>query len=80
MGEPNHGMGFQVQSLVHVMVRHADPLSNLEMDFPTKEDAIAFADKMGWTPEVTEPNIKTFKKKSYSANFAWDKRTRVATK
>eukprot|EP01134_Creolimax_fragrantissima_P006629 CFRG6629T1 len=58
----------------------ADPLSNLGMDFSTKEDAVAFANKIGWSPVVTEPAMKRFKQKSYGANFHWNKKCRVATK
>lgn len=57
-----------------------DPLSNTEVNFHSKEDAIAFCEKNGWSWFVEEQTVPTPKRKSYGANFAWDKRTRVSTK
>ncbi|XP_028604273.1 NADH dehydrogenase [ubiquinone] iron-sulfur protein 4, mitochondrial [Podarcis muralis] len=58
----------------------ADPLSNVLMTFSTKEAAIAFAEKNGWSYDVQEQRIPKPKSKSYGANFSWNKRTRVSTK
>ncbi|XP_010118154.1 PREDICTED: NADH dehydrogenase [ubiquinone] iron-sulfur protein 4, mitochondrial, partial [Chlamydotis macqueenii] len=58
----------------------ADPLSNMVLTFSTKEDAIAFAEKNGWSYDVEEKKIPKPKSKSYGANFSWNKRTRVSTK
>ncbi|XP_061473796.1 NADH dehydrogenase [ubiquinone] iron-sulfur protein 4, mitochondrial isoform X1 [Rhineura floridana] len=58
----------------------ADPLSNVFLTFSTKEDAIAFAEKNGWSYDVQERRIPKPKSKSYGANFSWNKRTRVSTK
>ncbi|CAH2284745.1 NADH dehydrogenase [ubiquinone] iron-sulfur 4, mitochondrial [Pelobates cultripes] len=58
----------------------ADPLSNMLLSFTSKEDAIAFAEKNGWSYEVEEKRIPKPKSKSYGANFSWNKRTRVSTK
>ncbi|XP_021236411.1 NADH dehydrogenase [ubiquinone] iron-sulfur protein 4, mitochondrial [Numida meleagris] len=58
----------------------ADPLSNMFLTFSTKEDAIAFAEKNGWSYDVEEKKIPKPKSKSYGANFSWNKRTRVSTK
>ncbi|XP_032069974.1 NADH dehydrogenase [ubiquinone] iron-sulfur protein 4, mitochondrial [Thamnophis elegans] len=58
----------------------ADPLSNMQLTFSTKEDAIAFAEKNGWSYDVQEERIPKPKSKSYGANFSWNKRTRVSTK
>uniref|UniRef100_A0A646QF98 NADH dehydrogenase [ubiquinone] iron-sulfur protein 4, mitochondrial n=1 Tax=Hemiscolopendra marginata TaxID=943146 RepID=A0A646QF98_9MYRI len=57
-----------------------DPLSNINIDFSSKEDAISFCDKNGWEWFVEEPQKPTPKKKSYGANFSWNKKTRVSTK
>ncbi|KAL4227968.1 ndufs4 NADH dehydrogenase Fe-S protein subunit [Mactra antiquata] len=57
-----------------------DPLSNSHVEFATKEDAIDFCAQNGWECFVEEPKKKTFKPKSYGANFSWNKRTRVTTK
>nr|XP_021518856.1 NADH dehydrogenase [ubiquinone] iron-sulfur protein 4, mitochondrial-like [Meriones unguiculatus] len=58
----------------------ADPLSNMVLTFNTKEDAIAFAEKNGWSYDVEEKKVPKPKSKSYGANFSWNKRTRVSTK
>lgn len=58
----------------------ADPLSNMVLTFSAKEDAIAFAEKNGWSYDVEEKKVPKPKSKSYGANFSWNKRTRVSTK
>jgi len=58
----------------------ADPLSNMQLDFSSSEDAIAFCTKNGWEYHVEERQAPTPKRKSYGANFSWNKRTRVSTK
>uniref|UniRef100_A0A8D2J1H6 NADH dehydrogenase [ubiquinone] iron-sulfur protein 4, mitochondrial n=1 Tax=Varanus komodoensis TaxID=61221 RepID=A0A8D2J1H6_VARKO len=58
----------------------ADPLSNMLLTFSSKEAAIAFAEKNGWSYDVQEQRIPKPKSKSYGANFSWNKRTRVSTK
>uniref|UniRef100_UPI00398F0F68 NADH dehydrogenase [ubiquinone] iron-sulfur protein 4, mitochondrial n=1 Tax=Pristiophorus japonicus TaxID=55135 RepID=UPI00398F0F68 len=58
----------------------ADPLSNTVLSFTTKEDAIAFVQKNGWSYEVEEKRVKVLKPKSYGANYSWNTRTRVSTK
>lgn len=58
----------------------ADPVSNLTLNFPTKEEAIEFCNKnkLQWFVEE-QPERKT-RRKSYADNFAWDKRTRLGSK
>ncbi|XP_075711030.1 NADH dehydrogenase [ubiquinone] iron-sulfur protein 4, mitochondrial [Rhinoderma darwinii] len=58
----------------------ADPLSNMVLSFTSKDDAVAFAEKNGWSYEVDEERIPKPKSKSYGANFSWNKRTRISTK
>ncbi|XP_066037240.1 NADH dehydrogenase [ubiquinone] iron-sulfur protein 4, mitochondrial [Chamaea fasciata] len=58
----------------------ADPLSNMVLTFSSKEDAIAFAEKNGWSYDVEEKKMPKPKSKSYGANFSWSERTRVSTK
>eukprot|EP00057_Strongylocentrotus_purpuratus_P006244 XP_011660718.1 PREDICTED: NADH dehydrogenase [ubiquinone] iron-sulfur protein 4, mitochondrial [Strongylocentrotus purpuratus] len=58
----------------------ADPLSNVDVSFRTKEEAMRFAEKNGWKYEVMEPQVSKPRAKSYGANFSWDKKTRVTTK
>ncbi|XP_073993954.1 NADH dehydrogenase [ubiquinone] iron-sulfur protein 4, mitochondrial-like [Rhodnius prolixus] len=57
-----------------------DPLSNMQLQFTTKEDAIAFCDKNGWEWFVEKEKEQPEKVKSYGFNFSWNKRTRVSTK
>ncbi|XP_015929329.2 NADH dehydrogenase [ubiquinone] iron-sulfur protein 4, mitochondrial [Parasteatoda tepidariorum] len=57
-----------------------DPLSNMNVQFSSKEEAIDFCEKNGWPYYVEEPKTPAFKPKSYGANFSWNKRTRVSTK
>lgn len=58
----------------------ADPLSNTQVEFAEVESAIGFCERNGWEYFIEQPKFSTFKKKSYGANFSWDKRTRVSTK
>jgi NADH dehydrogenase (ubiquinone) Fe-S protein 4 len=57
-----------------------DPLSNMNIQFSSKEEAIVFCEKNGWPYFIDEPAKPSPKPKSYGANFAWNKRTRVSTK
>ncbi|XP_063982250.1 NADH dehydrogenase [ubiquinone] iron-sulfur protein 4, mitochondrial [Diachasmimorpha longicaudata] len=57
-----------------------DPLSNVKCEFQTKEEAIEHCEKMKWKWYVQAPNYSAPKPRSYGANFAWNKRTRVSTK
>ena len=58
----------------------ADPVSNVLLDFASKEDAVAFAERHGWVYELEDPKERAPKTKSYALNFAWNKRTRKSTK
>merc|ERR1712059_14829 len=57
-----------------------DPLSNVLLDFSSKEDAILFAERQGWDFMLEDPKERAPKTKSYALNFAWNKRTRKSTK
>uniref|UniRef100_T1JLK4 NADH dehydrogenase [ubiquinone] iron-sulfur protein 4, mitochondrial n=1 Tax=Strigamia maritima TaxID=126957 RepID=T1JLK4_STRMM len=58
-----------------------DPLSNIQVSFATAEAAMEFCVKNGsWEYTVETPQQVTPKKKSYGANFSWNKRTRLSTK
>lgn len=58
-----------------------DPLSNLQVEFGTKEEAIAHCEKNGWKWYVDgEEKVKEKRTKNYGINFSWNKRTRVSTK
>ncbi|XP_031628074.1 NADH dehydrogenase [ubiquinone] iron-sulfur protein 4, mitochondrial [Contarinia nasturtii] len=58
-----------------------DPLSNLQVEFGTKEEAIAHCEKYGWKWYVDGEEKKSVKRtKNYGINFSWNRRTRVSTK
>lgn len=57
-----------------------DPMSNLKVDFASKEEAIQHCRKMGWQFSVQTPIEDKPKPRTYGTNFSWDKRTRVTTK
>lgn len=58
----------------------ADPLSNMKVDFESAEDAADFCFKNGWNYYIEPKQMRTFKSKSYGANFSWNKKTRTSTK
>lgn len=58
----------------------ADPLSNMQVAFTNKEEAMEFCHKMGWKYYVQEPQASNPKPRSYGTNFSWNRRTRVSTK
>ncbi|GBP17483.1 NADH dehydrogenase iron-sulfur protein 4, mitochondrial [Eumeta japonica] len=58
-----------------------DPLSNMKVQFASKEEAIDHCNKNGWKWYLDVPKTqKSEKPKSYGVNFSWNKRTRVSTK
>lgn len=57
-----------------------DPLSNIRVTFSTAEDAARHCEKNGWAYTIEEARVRKPLKKSYAANFAWDKRSRVGSK
>lgn len=58
-----------------------DPLSNIKINFASKEEAISFCEKNGWKWFVdAEEKVKPKRVKNYGVNFSWNKRTRVSTK
>lgn len=58
----------------------ADVLSMTTVDFMTKEDAVEYCERNGWSYYVDERKEMHLRPKSYSANFSWNKRTRTTTK
>jgi len=61
---------------------NADPLSNISsaLSFKTKEQAVEFVERQGWSCFVDEVPEKRLGPKSYGKNFSWNKRTRRAMK
>ncbi|XP_075216627.1 NADH:ubiquinone oxidoreductase subunit 18 [Lycorma delicatula] len=57
-----------------------DPLSNMQLEFSTPDEAIAFCEKNGWEWFIESEKKIAPRAKSYAVNFSWDKRTRVSTK
>ncbi|MEL6504406.1 MAG: ETC complex I subunit [Pseudomonadota bacterium] len=52
----------------------SDMLSQVKMRFPTKEDAIAYAERNSIAFRVTEPKEPKRRPMSYSDNFAHDRK------
>jgi len=48
-----------------------DTQEQLRMNFASREDAIAFAEKNGLTYQVTEPKERRIRPKNYSDNFSY---------
>lgn len=58
-----------------------DPLSNMHVEFNSKDEAIEHCEKNGWRWFIdAEEKPKKERVKNYGVNFAWNKRTRVSTK
>ncbi|GLV43438.1 fused lobes [Carabus blaptoides fortunei] len=57
-----------------------DPMSNMKVEFSSKDDAIAYCEKNGWQWFLQESTEKLARSKNYGVNFAWNKRARVSTK
>ncbi|XP_055708729.1 NADH dehydrogenase [ubiquinone] iron-sulfur protein 4, mitochondrial [Phlebotomus papatasi] len=58
-----------------------DPLSNMKLQFNSKEEAIEHCEKNGlrWFLDGDE-RVKPKRVKNYGSNFSWNRRTRVSTK
>ena len=50
-----------------------DTLNQVRVRFASKEDAIAFAEKNGWSYDVAEPRERRVRPKSYADNFRADR-------
>ncbi|PVU90702.1 hypothetical protein BB561_004763 [Smittium simulii] len=50
----------------------ADPVQSLCFKFPSKESAIEYAKRQGWSYTIQEPNFPKFKVKTYKENFAYN--------
>jgi len=49
----------------------ADAMQGTHINFKSKEDAIAFAEKQGYEYYVQEPNERHFAPKAYANNFLY---------
>lgn len=50
-------------------VASGDTLNQVKITFDTEEEAIAFADKKGWTYSIVEPQVRQLKGRTYLDNF-----------
>lgn len=57
-----------------------DPLSNLRITFASAEAAARHCEKHGWSYFIEEARVRKPLKKSYAANFSWDRRSRTGSK
>lgn len=48
----------------------ADPMQAVNIKFHTKEQAISFAERQGFSWEVQEPKMVKWTKKTYADNYA----------
>lgn len=49
----------------------ADALQGTSLKFDTREAAVRFAEKQGWSYIVQEPKVRHFRKKEYANNFVY---------
>jgi hypothetical protein len=52
-----------------------DMKSQIRLRFPTKEEAIAYAEREGLAYRLQEPNLPKRRQISYADNFRYDRRT-----
>lgn len=52
-------------------VASKDTLNQVRMRFDTKEEALAFAEKNGWSVQISEPKIRKLKGRTYMDNFKY---------
>ena len=50
-----------------------DTQEQVILEFPTRDEALAYAKKKGFIPELREPNQREIKPKSYASNFAFNR-------
>jgi hypothetical protein len=51
-----------------------DTRRQVTLNFPTKEEAIAYAERHGLSYSLEEPKERVIRPKSYSDNFRYDRR------
>jgi hypothetical protein len=52
-------------------VASGDTLNQVKMQFDTVEQAVAHADKMGWTYNIVKPAVRKVKGRTYLDNFKY---------
>jgi hypothetical protein len=54
-------------------ISSADTRPQVRLRFPTREEAVAYADQNGIAFDLEEPKNRLIRPKSYAANFAWSR-------
>ncbi len=54
-------------------VGQRDTTQQLKLDFDSREEALAYAEKKGYSVRVIEPHARVIRPKSYADNFKFDK-------
>ncbi len=54
-------------------VSSGDTLNQVRLNFESKEDAIAFAERKGWSYSVAEAPIRRVRPRNYADNFRMDR-------
>lgn len=50
-----------------------DTLNQVKLSFPSREDAVAFAEKNGWSYGVQDPHERRVRPRNYADNFRPDR-------
>jgi hypothetical protein len=50
-----------------------DTLNQVKLSFPTREDAVAFAERNGWGFSVQDPHERRVRPRNYAENFRPDR-------
>jgi hypothetical protein len=50
-----------------------DTLNQVKLTFPTREDAVAFAERKGWGFSVQDPHERRVRPRNYADNFRPDR-------
>jgi len=50
-----------------------DTMQQVQLEFPTLDEATAHAEKNGWQYTVEQPNERTIRPKAYADNFAYNR-------
>jgi hypothetical protein len=50
-----------------------DTLNQVKLSFPTREDAVAFAERNGWSFSVQDPHERRVRPRNYAENFRPDR-------
>lgn len=54
-------------------ISSGDTLNQIRLSFPTREDAVAFAERKGWDYAVQDAPIRRVRPRNYADNFRYDR-------